>query len=378
MAQKLSGEANGRLPKLTKYLVASLCLASVALWLSAPLWYDPSSLAAGVEALSYYEEEPATLDNLDRHPCKDMFLWHKCLFAATHFHPSASQRDDDVNLDDAFLLKTLDKHLTQATEEPFRLYLHTSQLKVFFQRVWPVLLAKETTYVIVTGCSDVSLSKHGDEVHQALANDKLVRWYAQNSDLDDHPKITRLPIGIDFHTLAWRSYKWNTYRTMPQDQNSMLLQLSHQAINQQRDLAILINFKIRGEDERSRAVKSLESRLPASMFVKPGAAPRKQVWEATTQVEFVLSPPGVGMDCHRTWEALALGTIPIVLNEQPFAHVYQGYPVITVDSWDEVTEDALFRWRKELRPRLTAMLRDPVNLQSISWMRAILEGEPLI
>ena len=27
---------------------------------------------------------------------------------------------------------------------------------------------------------------------------------------------------------------------------------------------------------------------------------------------FILSPAGIGLDCHRTWEALCLGCIPIV------------------------------------------------------------------
>ena len=29
---------------------------------------------------------------------------------------------------------------------------------------------------------------------------------------------------------------------------------------------------------------------------------------------FVLSPPGHGLDCHRTWEAILLGAIPIVVD----------------------------------------------------------------
>lgn len=52
---------------------------------------------------------------------------------------------------------------------------------------------------------------------------------------------------------------------------------------------------------------------------------------------FVLSPPGNGVDCHRTWEAIYLGSIPVVLKRAwPFAHV--DLPVLVTDQWDDVLE----------------------------------------
>mmetsp|Transcript_24117 Transcript_24117/g.61341 ORF Transcript_24117/g.61341 Transcript_24117/m.61341 type:complete len:135 (+) Transcript_24117:2-406(+) len=34
--------------------------------------------------------------------------------------------------------------------------------------------------------------------------------------------------------------------------------------------------------------------------------------------KFVLSPPGRGYDCFRTWQAIALGTTPMVVNDPRF------------------------------------------------------------
>ena len=51
--------------------------------------------------------------------------------------------------------------------------------------------------------------------------------------------------------------------------------------------------------------------------------------------KYVLSPPGNGPDCHRTWEALYLGATPIVLKDYwPF----RGYdlPVVSLNGWDEL------------------------------------------
>jgi len=48
-----------------------------------------------------------------------------------------------------------------------------------------------------------------------------------------------------------------------------------------------------------------------------GWSPRRigpeQYREAVSESMFVLSPPGRGLDCHRTWEAIYLGAVPVVL-----------------------------------------------------------------
>jgi hypothetical protein len=58
------------------------------------------------------------------------------------------------------------------------------------------------------------------------------------------------------------------------------------------------------------------------------------------QYAFVLSPFGIGMDCHRTWEALCLGCIPIVCAPH-FNNLFEDLPVLIVSNWSEITQDLL-------------------------------------
>jgi hypothetical protein len=52
---------------------------------------------------------------------------------------------------------------------------------------------------------------------------------------------------------------------------------------------------------------------------------------------FVASPPGNGVDCHRTWEALYLRSVPIVLRSSlTEAFERLGLPLWLVDSYDEL------------------------------------------
>ena len=51
--------------------------------------------------------------------------------------------------------------------------------------------------------------------------------------------------------------------------------------------------------------------------------------------KFVFSPRGNGVDCHRTWEALYLRTIPIV-KKSTHMKEFEDLPIFFVDNWEEV------------------------------------------
>jgi hypothetical protein len=56
--------------------------------------------------------------------------------------------------------------------------------------------------------------------------------------------------------------------------------------------------------------------------------------------KFVLSPLGNGLDTHRTWEALLMGAIPIV-ETSAMDPLFEGLPVLILNSWQELTLDTL-------------------------------------
>jgi hypothetical protein len=86
---------------------------------------------------------------------------------------------------------------------------------------------------------------------------------------------------------------------------------------------------------------------------------------------FVVSPEGRGMDCSRTWEALALGCIPIV-KRSPICGLFADLPVLIVDDWSEVRRERLEKYVHELTARrfdYSALLLD-------TWTRKILGLPP--
>ncbi|TPX45296.1 hypothetical protein CcCBS67573_g10374 [Chytriomyces confervae] len=63
---------------------------------------------------------------------------------------------------------------------------------------------------------------------------------------------------------------------------------------------------------------------------------------------FVISPPGNGLDCYRTWETLFMGNYPVVLSSS-LDSLYAQLPVVVVQSWAEVTPRLLQRKLKEFQ-----------------------------
>jgi hypothetical protein len=51
--------------------------------------------------------------------------------------------------------------------------------------------------------------------------------------------------------------------------------------------------------------------------------------------QFVISPPGNGPDCHRTWEALYLGAVPVVLEGYLAKSLVRDLPVLEVSSYED-------------------------------------------
>lgn len=67
-------------------------------------------------------------------------------------------------------------------------------------------------------------------------------------------------------------------------------------------------------------------------------------YEKTHESIFVLSPSGLGEDTHRFYEAIFLDAIPIVKRTfTAFDKLYNFFPCLIVNNWNEITEDFLLK-----------------------------------
>ena len=83
---------------------------------------------------------------------------------------------------------------------------------------------------------------------------------------------------------------------------------------------------------RSKVLKQLgESRFPSPR----GRLTPEKYRDQVRRTKFVLSPPGRGFDCHRTWEAIYLGAIPVVLAGSLAPGLETSLPIYSVHSYGD-------------------------------------------
>jgi hypothetical protein len=173
-----------------------------------------------------------------------------------------------------------------------------------------------------------------------IAHSKVKHVFAQNCVIR-HPKVSKLPIGLDYHTLANSANSWGPCQS-PMEQERALLSLSRKAKPFWERLPLCYsNFHFFFGPSHGHDRRDAMSQIPKDLvFYEPTRQPRLSSWTRQTEYAFVLSPHGNGLDCHRTWEALNLGCIPIV-KSSPIDELYAELPVLIVDSWSNLSKELL-------------------------------------
>lgn len=67
--------------------------------------------------------------------------------------------------------------------------------------------------------------------------------------------------------------------------------------------------------------------------------------------KFVISPEGNGIDCHRHYEALLAGCIPIVERNPLIEEKYKGCPILYTNDYSEITPEYLLAKYEEMKSK---------------------------
>lgn len=223
------------------------------------------------------------------------------------------------------------------------IYVCSDLLKWFVSNGLPHI---KHDFVLVSGDSDMCAPMEAlnlSETRALMDNPHLLKWFAQNLVPCNNPKLIQLPIGLDYHTISENPFhKWcmNDEGTKPILQEKILIELREKMKPfYERNPLIYVNFT--AKNDRFHQRKQSIAQIPHNLLaINTGDVKRTINWKNITQFAFVLSPFGVGMDCHRTWEALCLGAIPIV-KTNTFQSMFDGLPVLIVNDWHEITRSLL-------------------------------------
>jgi hypothetical protein len=233
------------------------------------------------------------------------------------------------------------------------IYVCSDLLRFFVNTILPKINNK---FVLVSGDSDMCVPREALNIKETsilLKSHYLIRWFIQNTQIQDNDKIIQLPIGLDYHTiLSNKNHQWKLPNEshLPEDQENILVNIKEKIKPfYERIPKIYVNFS-KNNDRFGDRKKSLESIADNILVINNDFTPRTINWQNITKYTFVLSPFGVGMDCHRTWEALCLGCIPIV-RAPNFKKMFEDLPVLIVDNWSDINQNLLQKTIEEFRAK---------------------------
>lgn len=115
---------------------------------------------------------------------------------------------------------------------------------------------------------------------------------------------------------------------------------------------ILLCCFIAGTDDRRRRFgfnrRKIEYELHKKQIYNLPFVRRETYWKALLDHKFIISPEGNGIDCHRHYEALMAGCIPIVEDNPHIREKYKGCPVLYTKNYMDITNSYLKKKYEEM------------------------------
>ena len=186
-----------------------------------------------------------------------------------------------------------------------------------------------------------------------LDNTKLRHCFTWNKPYE-HSKLSCIPIGLNYDRQFDKITSWLT-RDLTNDAKNKNLLCLNCSLSTSPERTILNNY---AQTNWSSFCTFIPYTPPINSYMKESFIEGKiridvtnpECYTEWSKHKFVLSPKGAGEDCHRTWEAVITGCIPIVKSSS-LNELYQDLPIVVVNDWSEITEEFLNNKYKELKEK---------------------------
>ena len=207
-------------------------------------------------------------------------------------------------------------------------------------------------FILVTGEGDCEcpnqIFETNSEFEDFIKWDKLKHWFCQNT-LITHPKITLIPLGLDYHTMMYYSHIRGDRgpKITPIEQEMQLMDLRKIMKPFWERIPVCYgNFQFLTTTKYSTDRIDAIKKIPSNAIYYDCKHQRKQTFINQTSFAYVASPFGQDYECIRTWEALCLGCI-VIIKTCPLDSLYEGLPVVIIQDWSEVTPEFLQKTLEE-------------------------------
>jgi hypothetical protein len=222
--------------------------------------------------------------------------------------------------------------IAKKTDRPRHVYIKLD----FLPKYMKTLLSIDNEFILVSACSDRWLgdSKYIKEYETLLRAPNIKTIYCENN-IGSNSKTRPLPVGFATHS---RGYE------------DQLMRIRSSTNIKNKRNKILCCWRSRnsnccGSYFVERPYASRFSQAEQNLHICDNYRPTMTQYEFQTLIasyKWCLCPLGNGTDpAPRILECLFLKTVPIVKRSPNALKLYHAYPIIWVNTFDEITEDML-------------------------------------
>lgn len=196
------------------------------------------------------------------------------------------------------------------------IYTHTIYAKDLFDEIKGI----NSEFIVITHNGDINVD--------FPPPDNVKRWFTQNVNIV-HNRVESIPIGLE-------NDRWFP-EVKKKEKMLSKMQEPHKTVHQ----LVYMNFNVATNPEkRTEPYRLFKNKTWVTAQMGFNGTGFDGYLDNIYNHKFVLCPEGNGIDTHRTWECLYMGTIPIEkrnLNNR----FYSDLPICFVDDWRQVTEKFL-------------------------------------
>jgi len=266
-----------------------------------------------------------------------------------------------------FLYEMANIHICESNENPLIkireqkttpiVFLKTELLEEYVD----ILLSIRRKYILITASNDDTCvpyyeyppnnDRMVEKTNEILKSSFLISWYTKNACIV-HEKIKPVPLGP--------KWQWQSTSFFGEDKPETLSILNKLCLTPEKMFKntnlkpnlLYFNFTAWTTNEpKFKSHTNIRNQVIDDLKNKGFQYNENTEFESymneLATYKFCVSPPGRGIDTHRTWEALMIGTIPIILSS-PLNDLYKTLPCIVVDDFSIITKEFLNEKYKEI------------------------------
>ena len=211
------------------------------------------------------------------------------------------------------------EHFAQFVDVPQSIFVASGQISSFLSFIVTQNLDLSKSDLFIHNGDETNTHEAITELSKHFKTVYAVNWIGENK------KIRPIPIGLENIRFLRNGFPGDFLSVEKKNHISF----------KERPIELLVAFSLHTNPVSRSAALQATRGIRGVKAIQTAIKPYEYL-NLVSKSKFVLSPPGNGPDCHRTWEAIYLGAIPIVhASAWPFKDF--DLPVIVLEDWENLS-----------------------------------------